>query len=197
MAIPRGKSAPSPSPISSSSTENPSVSLIPSTGTDAEKAEVAAKIEQPDPASVSPPSSPLQSARPDTPASSLAPHPAVVISSPAVATVPVSDDDLPSILRRLTPIQRAKLRSAAISEGVIQSGAGSGRENPDGSLTVMIRVDGDLVPQLKTWAEEAGTDLASQVREIVGQLLSGYLMGPWEPPQPVATAADGTTTVAK
>ena len=125
------------------------------------------------------------------PASTVAslPHPAVAVALPV--SVPVPDDDLPSILRRLTPIQRAKLRSAAISEGVIQSGGGvgsGGRKNADGSLSVTIRVDGDLVPQLDTWAEEAGVPIDVQIREIVGQLLSGYLMGEWTQPQPVAAA---------
>jgi hypothetical protein len=105
-----------------------------------------------------------------------------------MSTAPVSDDDLPSILRRLTPIQRAKLRSAAISEGVIQSGAG--RISSDGSLSVVIRVNSDLVPQLQTWAEEAGKSTEEQVREIVDMLLNSYLLSPWEPPQPVAAAAE-------
>lgn len=115
-----------------------------------------------------------------------APYPAVQV--PSMSTAPVSDDDLPSILRRLTPIQRAKLRSAAISEGVIQSGAG--RISSDGSLSVVIRVNSDLVPQLQTWAEEAGKSTEEQVREIVDMLLNSYLLSPWEPPQPVAAAAE-------
>jgi hypothetical protein len=122
------------------------------------------------------------------------PQPAVAVTAPS--TAPVADDDLPSILRRLTPIQRAKLRSAAISEGLIQqTGSGGVRENTDGSLTVSIRVDGDLVPQLKTWAEEAGMPIDQQIRDIVSMLLSSYLMSPWEPPQPVA--AGGGEPVAK
>jgi len=64
----------------------------------------------------------------------------------------------------------------------------------------MIRVNGDLVPQLQTWAEEAGKPVEAQVREIVDMLLNSYLLSPWEPPQPiaapvaavpVAAAADG------
>lgn len=119
------------------------------------------------------------------------PHPAVAVSS-SQSAAPVSDDDLPSILRRLNPVQRAKLRSAAISEGLIQQSNAS-RENTDGSLSVMIRVDGDLVPQLRTWAEEAGKPVDEQIREIVGMLLSSYLMSPWEASQPVAAGASVTT----
>lgn len=119
------------------------------------------------------------------------PHPAVTVSS-SQSAAPVSDDDLPSILRRLNPVQRAKLRSAAISEGLIQQSGGS-RENTDGSLSLMIRVDGDLVPQLRTWAEEASKPVDEQIREIVGMLLSSYLMSPWEASQPVAAGAPVTT----
>lgn len=204
MAIPRDKSSPS-SPSPSSPADNPSVnpSVNPSTGADTDKsskaavdktvAKAEAKAEQPEPVSAPPPPlSPSQQSATDvtrpSPLPSPTPHPAVAIPSSAAAA-PVSDDDLPSILRRLTPIQRAKLRSAAISEGVIQGGIGGGRENPDGSLSVMIRVDGDLVPQLKTWAEEAAKPLDEMVREITGMLLSSYLMSPWEAPQPVSAQA--------
>lgn len=204
MAIPRGKSAPNSPSAAENASANPSVNQsasvtpIPSTGTDADKTKVVVKTERPDPASVSL-SPPLQSAQPVAdvvPGISSppppTPHPAVAIPSSVNAAVPVSDDDLPSILRRLTPIQRAKLRSAAISEGVIQSGIGSGKENPDGSLSVMIRVDGDLVPQLKTWAEEANKSLDEMVRELVNMLLSSYLLSPWEAPQPITVEAPVT-----
>ena len=65
---------------------------------------------------------------------------------------------------------------------------GGYRENPDGSVSVMIRVDGDLVPQLKTWAEEAGKPLEGQIQEIVEQVLSSYLMSSWEAPPPTVAA---------
>lgn len=203
MAIPRGKSA-SSSPSTSSPADNPSVNS--STGADTDKTskavvdKVMAKAEQLEPVSAPPPTL-LQQPATDgvlsSPIPSPMPHPAVTIPSSAVTSVPVSDDDLPSILRRLTPIQRAKLRSAAISEGVIQGGVGGGRENSDGSLSVTIRVDGDLVPQLKTWAEEAGLPVQDQVRQIVDMLLNSYLLSPWEPPQPIgAPTAAGTAAAS-
>lgn len=187
MAIPR-KSSPTAADNTSVDT-SASVSPTPTVVAGMEQADKAGKADKVDkvdkvdrPDSTPAPPSPQPSVSATVPT----PHPAVAIPSTASSssTAPVPDDDLPSILRRLTPIQRAKLRSAAISEGVIQSGAG--RANADGSLSVLIRVDGDLVPQLQTWAEEAGVPVEVQIREIVGQLLSGYLMGEWTAPQPVA-----------
>jgi len=129
-------------------------------------------------------------------------HPAVAVtgygSVSASASAPVRDEDLAGILKRLNPLQRAKLRSAAMAEGLINTGTSAGtalgtryRENPDGSLAVMIRVDRDLVPQLQTWAEEANKGIDDQVREIVDMLLSSYLLSPWEPPQPVGAPVAG------
>jgi hypothetical protein len=120
------------------------------------------------------------------PMQSMQPQPAV-----AVPVAPVPDEDLPSILRRLNPEQRAKLRSSAIAEGLIQSpSTGQGcRKNPDGSISLMIRVDSDLVPQLETWAESAGVPVEKQIQEMVGMLLNSYLLSPWQSPQPAPVVA--------
>lgn len=150
----------------------------------------------PDPTPATPAQQPTMSAPPAQP------KPAVMVPTMTYNPAPVSDEDLPSILRRLNPIQRQKLRSAAISEGLIQSPTGA-RENSDGSLSVTITIDPDLVPQLRTWAEEAAVPIDQQVREIVSMLLNSYLLSPWEPPQPVGAptpapvAAGGEPAAAK
>jgi hypothetical protein len=61
----------------------------------------------------------------------------------------------------------------------------------------MINVDPDLVPQLRTWAEEAGVPVEQQIRDIVGMLLSSYLLSPWQAPEPVATGTAAAAVDAK
>ena len=128
------------------------------------------------------------------------PQPAVVTGSTPASTsastpAPTEyEQDLLRKLRQLTPEQRAKLRNMREDAGItggLSSGPRTVRRNADGSADVTIRISPDAVPQLETWAEEAGKTFEDQVQEIAEVLFVGYLNGDWE-----AYAAHAAQTLA-
>jgi len=142
----------------------------------------APKKSTPASASASTPAStfvPTPAPEPTPVPAAVTPSPAVIVAPPPTAKpipLPEFDRELLDRLRHLTPEQRAAIRSSMSAEGILAS---TPRTRADGSVICSIRIDPDLVEQIKTWAEESRKSFEEQVQELVDVTLSGYLQGDW------------------
>jgi hypothetical protein len=111
-------------------------------------------------------------------------------------TAPVTDLD--AFLSSLSPEQLAKVRARAITEGFTPSPMqrSLGAVHADGSMTISIHLEPQIVEQLLLWADSDGVDVGEEAKIRINEALTNYLYGDWsammakpaEPP-PVSTPA--------
>ncbi|HKN69726.1 MAG TPA: hypothetical protein VJX30_01775 [Terriglobales bacterium] len=115
--------------------------------------------------------------------------------SPVIPTAVTTDLD--SLLASLDASQLARMRSMATQKGLIGPDAQIAVIAPDGSLTVSVKLDADVVSQLENWREPTDVSLADTATRYIREALTNYLYGDWNPvpePAPVVAAATTATT---
>ncbi len=119
-------------------------------------------------------------------ASEPSPETTPAVPPATVAAVP----NLEAMLLDATPEQLQKLGLIAASKGIAKSSS-AGIKRADGSMTVDIYLEPPVVEQLEIWAEADGCTLIEEAQKRIGESLTNYLYGDWNPvveTAPVAVA---------
>lgn len=98
-------------------------------------------------------------------------------------SVPAEDQEAedPAIKSLYAELEQAKAdRDQAIAQIAIlksSKGNGSGHINPDGSLTLVVHINPDLVASLTPWEELEGTGIEETARKYIPVALEAFISG--------------------